>query len=288
MLSLPVHGQDLLASAVLYRTDDVEIRQAARLFLRVRLAASLVFIDNSPEPLGVARSLADSHPQIHYHRPGTNLGYGSAHNIALRAAAAANSRYSLVMNTDIDYPDGTVERMVEFADRRPTASLIAPRIVHPDGELQHVCRLLPRPSNMFLRRFLPGSRWAARADHDYELRWWDHRSVANLPYFQGSFMLLRTSAAAAIGGFDERFFMYGEDIDLTRRLHAQSETLYFPDVTITHQYRRYSKGSWKGTWIGIVNNARYFNKWGWMFDRERDRINERVMQGLSTSGERRV
>ncbi len=94
-------------------------------------------------------------------------------------------------------------------------------------------------------------------------------------------MMLRTALANQLGGFDERFFMYGEDIDLTRRMHAVAETLYVPHVQITHEYRRYSKASLLGTWYGIQNNCRYFNKWGWFFDPDRRRINRSVIARLS-------
>jgi GT2 family glycosyltransferase len=86
---------------------------------------------------------------------------------------------------------------------------------------------------------------------------------------------------SAVDGFDERFFLYGEDIDLTRRIFRIAETLYVPTVQITHQYRRYSNRSLRGTWYGIQNNCRYFNKWGWFFDPERRRINRKVVAQLS-------
>jgi hypothetical protein len=158
--------------------------------------------------------------------------------------------------------------------------MAAPKILYPDGSLQYVCRLLPTPANLFLRRFLPKASWTRKADQRYELRWWAHDRVASIPYFQGSFMLLRTDLCNSIGGFDERFFLYGEDIDLTRRIHQLAETLYVPTACITHEYRRYSNHSLLGTWYGIQNNCRYFNKWGWLWDKERKAINDRVISEL--------
>jgi GT2 family glycosyltransferase len=219
---------------------------------------------------------------VSYHFAGKNLGYGHAHNLALRAANG-RCKYSIVMNTDIQYRPDVVCRLKDFLDRNPQAGLAAPKIRYPDGSLQYVCRLLPTPANMFLRRFLPGTSWALHADWQYELRWWDHNCVANIPYFQGSFMMLRTDLCNSIGGFDERFFLYGEDIDLTRRMHKIAHTLYVPDVHITHEYRRYSNRSLRGTWYGIQNNCRYFNKWGWFFDAERRNVNRKVCTTLKAA-----
>jgi len=274
---LPESEYDVVGSIVLFKTASKEVDQAIRQFLAVPLKTHLCIVDNSPTPL--PRQAYAGSPRISYFFANGNLGYGRAHNIALRASQG-RSRYNLVMNTDITYPPDAVTRLVDFMEANPQAGLAGPKVLYPDGSLQHVCRLLPTPANLFLRRFLPGSKWTDRADAIYELRQWDHESVANIPYFQGSYMMLRTALCNQVGGFDERFFLYGEDIDLTRRIHAIAETLYVPDVRITHQYRRYSNRSLLGTWYGIQNNCRYFNKWGWFFDPDRKRINRKVLATL--------
>jgi GT2 family glycosyltransferase len=277
MIVLPASGYDVVGSVVTYKTDPTELERAIEQFQAIPLKTHLCIIDNSPVP--VRHAPYDS-SKVSYYFANANLGYGRGHNIALRAARG-RTRYSLVMNTDIQYIPDVVSHLKSFMDARPAVGLTAPQIRYPDGSLQYVCRLLPTPKNLFLRRFLPGSQITERADALYELRWWDHQSIANLPYFQGSFMMMRNELCNEVGGFDERFFLYGEDIDLTRRLHKVSETLYVPDVHITHEYRRYSNRSLRGTWIGIQNNCRYFNKWGWFFDAERDAINRKVIAALS-------
>lgn len=277
MKALSGTDYDVVGSIVAFKTNPAELDLAVSQFLAVPLKSHLLIIDNSPRPL----SQADFDPaRVTYHFAGKNLGYGRAHNIALRAAAG-RTRYSLVMNTDIRYSPDAVCSLVDFLDRNPRAGLAAPKICYPDGSLQYVCRLLPTPANLFLRRFFPGAAWTRRTDTLYELRWWDHEQVANLPYFQGSFMMLRTGVCNEIGGFDERFFLYGEDIDLTRRMHRVAETLYVPYVSIVHEYRRYSSRSLLGTWYGIQNNCRYFNKWGWFLDADRRRINRKVVASLT-------
>jgi GT2 family glycosyltransferase len=188
------------------------------------------------------------------------------------------------MNTDVKYETDAVCRLKAYLDANPQAGLAAPQLRYADGSLQYVCRLLPTPANLFLRRFLPRSNLAEKSDFDYELRWWNHEHVANIPYFQGSFLMVRTELCNELGGFDERFFMYGEDIDLCRRMHAIGETAYVPDAKVTHEYRRYSNGNLLGTWYGIQNNCRYFNKWGWLFDRDRRRINRKVVSAIRDSG----
>ena len=275
MIELPGNGYDVVGSIVLFETPRDEVERAIDLFLAVPLRKHLCIIDNSPTP---TRLKFDS-KAVSYYFQETNLGYGRAHNIALRAAQG-RSKYSLVMNTDIHYSKTAVRRLYDYLETNPRAGLAAPKLLYPDGTLQYVCRLLPTPANMFLRRFLPRSKWAEAANQEYELRFWDHQSPANLPYFQGSFLMLRTDLCNRLGGFDERFFMYGEDIDLCRRVYEIAQAVYVPDAEVVHEYRRYSNTTLHGTWIGVLNNVRYFNKWGWFFDKDRAAINSAVKRQL--------
>lgn len=275
MLKLPDRQYDIVGSIVLYKTPDDEVLRAIQQFLAVPLTVHLCIIDNSPTPI----TLHLDYPNVSYYFARSNLGYGRAHNLAIRASSS-RAKYNLIMNTDVLYEPEAVLHLYDYLERHPDAGLAAPQMRYPDGSLQHVCRLLPTPANLFLRRFFPRWRWTKHADDTYELRFWDHRGNANLPYFQGSFLLLRTTLANELGGFDERFFMYGEDIDLCRRFHQVSRTVYVADAQVIHEYRRYSNHSWRGTWIGIQNNARYFNKWGWFADKGRYHINRRVIRQL--------
>jgi GT2 family glycosyltransferase len=110
----------------------------------------------------------------------------------------------------------------------------------------------------------------------FELRDMDMSKVLSVPYLSGCFMLLRRKCLQEVGLFDERFFMYFEDLDLTRRINMRFNTVYYPRTTIIH---RHEKGSYKSVWLlfcGIQSAVRYFNKWGWMWDRDRLRINETI------------
>ena len=78
--------------------------------------------------------------------------------------------------------------------------------------------------------------------------------------------------------FDPRFFMYPEDIDLTRRMHRLGHTVYWPHATIVHAHRAESKRSARMRRIHIVNMMRYFRKWGFFFDSERRHVNRRLMK----------
>lgn len=93
-------------------------------------------------------------------------------------------------------------------------------------------------------------------------------------------MFLRTNILKKVGLFDEKFFMYLEDTDLTRRIHKVAKTIYFPYVHIYHEYGKGSYKNFKLLYYHIDSAIKYFNKWGWFFDKERDFINKTTLKKL--------
>jgi GT2 family glycosyltransferase len=93
-------------------------------------------------------------------------------------------------------------------------------------------------------------------------------------------MFLRAGALKEIGLFDESFFMYPEDIDLTRRMHARYRTVFYPEVQVIHEHAKGSYLNKKLLYIHMVNMIKYFNKWGWFFDRERQKVNKEILSKL--------
>lgn len=259
----------ITASIVTYRTHPLEVERALRLASQSAISRLWV-IDNGSDPR--IRKLCDGTAPSVCYIASDNVGYGTAHNKAIRAAAAEGSRYHIVMNTDILYNPADIAKIAAYMDSDPTIASVQPCIKSDDGSMQYTVRMLPTPMDVFGRRFLP-RKWIRRRDDRYLLKHIDHSRPFNAPYHQGSFMFLRMSSVSRIGGFDERFFLYPEDIDLTRRLHAIGKTMYWPGVEITHSHQAGSYHSLRLLRIHCVNMAKYFNKWGWWTDPLRDLYN---------------
>ncbi|MCM1292157.1 MAG: glycosyltransferase family 2 protein [Bacteroides sp.] len=205
-----------------------------------------------------------------------NAGYGAGHNIAIRRSMEAGAKYHIVMNSDVEFRPEDLQKLVDYMESNDNVGAVQPKIVNPDGSLQYTVRMLPTPLDMILRRFTPSWVMPMRRKK-YELRHLDHDREFDVAYHQGSLMFLRVKALVDVGLFDERFFMYPEDIDLTRRIHRNYLTMYYPAMTVVHDHRASSYHNYRMMWVHIVNMIRYFNKWGWFFDPERRRINRGLM-----------
>ena len=265
---------DLTVSIVAYNNNSDHLRAAIESALKSKLNTKLYLIDNSPHDQ--LKALAQ-YPGCEYIFNNRNLGFGKAHNIAMQKALS-ESKYHLVLNPDIYFEEGVLEKIFEYMELNADVGQIMPKVLYPTGEVQRLCKLLPSPADLFLRRFFPWVKGASKRNRKYELAESGYNRIMNIPYLSGCFMFLRTSVLGETGFFDDRIFMYIEDADLTRRIHLRYKTLFFPSV---HVYHHYNKGSYKNLKLMLYNihgAIVYFSKWGWIFDSERKRINRQVIR----------
>ena len=274
---------DVTASIVTYKTDRKELTGAIRCCLDSGLRVELVVVDNSPteEISPVCRSLG-----VKYIRSGSNIGFGAAHNIAIHNSS--RSKYHLILNPDVQFRCDVLPELCAFMEMNEKVGLVMPRVLYPDGSSQHLCKRLPSPVDILAKRFFsraPLTLFKVRLAA-FELCDSQSECVLSVPYLSGCFMLLRKKVIEDVGLFDERFFMYFEDLDLTRRIHQRYETVYYPWKSIIH---RHEMGSYKSTKLllsGLRSAVRYFNKWGWIWDRERSIMNGAIgpVEGLQLPG----
>ena len=244
----------LNASIVLYHPDWQQVTDLTEVILQSDYVDCVYWIDNSP----TQHTFESLDSRIKYRHNPYNMGYGAAHNIAIRESIYHDVPFHLVINPDIILTREALDAMLQFIAQHPEVGSLMPRVTYPDGQIQRLCKLLPTPLDVFGRRFLP-AQWMQRRNQTYEMHASGYDRIMNVPYLSGCFMLLRTQAVQQARLFDERFFMYPEDMDLTRRIHRDYLTVFFPHATIIHNHEKASYKSLKMLWIHMVNMCRYFN-----------------------------
>lgn len=269
----------LTISIVLFKNGP-EVHKVIDSCMRSALDIHLYLIDNSPTD-GLRHALNDVLQKEHvtYIFNNKNLGYGAGHNVAIRQCLQ-HSDYHLVLNPDVTFEPGTLEKLYDFAQKNVSIGMIIPKVIYPNGQLQYVCKLLPTPADLLFRRFLPAA-WSIKRREKYELRMSGYNKQFEAPYIHGCCMFIRTEVLKIIGLFDERFFMYPEDIDLSRRIRKVSKVVFYPGVQITHTHNKGSYKSIRLFFIHFINMVRYFNKWGWVWDKERKQVNTITLQQFS-------
>lgn len=265
----------LTASLVLYHNSIKDVNAVINCVLNSPID-KLYIIDNSRnDAFRILERRSDRIRYIH----NENIGYGGAHNIAIREAIEDGAKFHIVVNPDIYFEDGTVETLAEYMDYNDSVGWVMPRVVYPNGDIQYLCKPIPTPIDLIFRRFIP-KQWFKSYRDKFELRGFGYDRELNVPFLSGCFMFLRISALLDVGLFDERFFMYGEDIDLSRRMHSKYKTMFYPKATIVHAHMAGSYKNRKMLFIHIKNIVRYFNKWGWLIDKERRCVNKALFQNI--------
>ncbi len=188
-------------------------------------------VDNASVDGSAPMVLADF-PGVNLVWNSSNAGYSRACNQGIRATCEP---VVMVLNSDTTLSRDTVSSLVACLDRNPAAGVVAPLLRNTDGSLQYSCRGFPSVKTAFAHAFLG----LFKADNVHSARYkkmaWDHAEECEVPWVSGAFMAIRREAFDEIGGFDEGYFMYVEDVDLCWRMwRAGRSVVYLPDGEVCH------------------------------------------------------
>jgi N-acetylglucosaminyl-diphospho-decaprenol L-rhamnosyltransferase len=162
-----------------------------------------------------------------------NLGLAAGWNAGM---AAASGRYFLILNSDAWMTDGSLERLVAFADARPDAAVVGPRLLNTDGTLQRSVRGVPTlwrlaTEYLFLRKLAPRSRLL----NAFYAGGFDHDQVRDVEVVMGACMLVRREAVEQVGPLDEAFFLFSEETDWCWRFRQGGwKVVFFPGAECVH------------------------------------------------------
>jgi len=267
---------EVTGSIVVYKSNLIVLQKSIESFLNTALKVKLYIIDNSPTN-EVEKICTDN--RIEYIHTNKNVGFGAGHNIAIQK----NNNQSfchLILNPDVYFDSGVIEKLVDYLKENPEVGVVAPKIFYPDGRIQYSCRLVPSFFHLFIRRnyflrlFLRKKIWYNN------LAFSEYNQIMETPFLLGCFLLVRNEVFNKVGFFDERFFMYMEDLDFTRRVLKFYKVVFNPSVSISHIYERRSSKHLKTFFIHLKSMIKYFNKWGWIRDKKRKLINNSILSKI--------
>lgn len=198
------------------------------------------------------------YPQVNLIALSENRGFGAAHNQVL---PLLTSEYHVILNPDITFPDDVITALCDYLNTNEQAVLATPLILNTDGTPQAVPRVLPKHRYMFAGQLERFGGVFRRWRDAYTRRTETFTEPTEIAFCTGCFMLWRTEVLKKLGGFDERFFMYLEDADLSRRGTMYGKLMLLPQVTVTHAWEKASGKSGHFLKIHLQSMHRYFAKW---------------------------
>ncbi|MEG0803583.1 MAG: glycosyltransferase family 2 protein [Pygmaiobacter sp.] len=187
----------------------------------------------------------------------TNIGFGSGHNTVL---GRLSSEYHVVLNPDITVDSDVLAQLCRYLDAHPDVVMVTPQLRFPDGSAQNVAKRQPTFLALLARQLHLGI--LKKYEDHYLMLDEDLSMEQDVQFCSGCFFVMRTAVFQAIGGFDENYFMYVEDADLTRKALQQGRVVYQPACYVYHAWHRTTKRSAKHFWMQVHSMGRYFKKWG--------------------------
>jgi GT2 family glycosyltransferase len=168
-----------------------------------------------------------------------NLGYGAAVN---RAAKEAEGKYLFILNPDTELAPASLETLHKYAESNPDVGLVSPSLRYPDGRVQLSARKFPRRRDFLLGRGSPFFKYGLTGEKEAGYITVNGDKPVNVPAVSATALLVRSELFRRIGGCDERFFLYLEDLDLCRNVrNMKFEIVLLPSVTVFHSWRESSR-----------------------------------------------
>lgn len=241
------------ASIVLYHSIEEEVVSVISLLERVENISRIYLIDNGGS--GFAANLTSCDKQIIYIKAAGNIGYGAGHNIALRQVKKEGSDLHIVMNSDINFSPDELDSFLDSLGKLNFFLIAGPNIINPSDSALSYFKRTPRLFDM-VKRFVNPKKYR------YNLQ--IENIEANLfhcPYLSGAFIVFNITELHQLGYFDERFFMYPEDIDISLRAFLLGGAVGCLDYHVSHDHRAESKKSFKLLVIHLYNMLKFYWKW---------------------------
>ncbi|MDO8648562.1 MAG: glycosyltransferase family 2 protein [Candidatus Peregrinibacteria bacterium] len=250
-----------------YRTPKEAVR-CVQALLKQTIAdrISIIVVDNHSEDdsIGTLRNRLSHFPNVRILESRENVGYARGNAVAI---AQATGEYLLIINPDNELSPASVAAMIERLRRDSTIGIVAPKLVHDDGSVRSSARSFPSLFDVLIKRSPLQSLFPRKMERYLHARALPNRE-REVDWVVGTCMLMERSLYKHLGGFDERFFLFFEDMDLCRRCRkAGKRVVYFPEAVALDRKHRLSEGgplSLITKRVGrahIASAMRYFWKW---------------------------
>lgn len=254
----------LTATIVAYN-DYGDIKAAVKsleLYTDKNIDKKIYIVDNgvsvsNPNEVEDFLRFLEQYDDVEYYDAGENLGFGKGHNYVL---SMLESEYHAIINPDIIFKQDVFKTVLEYMDNNSDVGMCIPNITDQNGNRLAVYRKEPTIFDMFIRMFC--KRIFKKRVAKHTLQDMDYSKPFQVPFGQGSFLVIRTQLFKKLNGFDDRFFLYMEDADLCKRVNQCSKLMYLPDATIIHNWKQGSHRNKTLFKYHLRSMRLYFKKWG--------------------------
>ena len=243
---------------VTYNNKDNITAALRSVFEHTKETELQVYIFDNASSDGTPDIAEKEFPEAKVIRSSKNIGFGAGHNAVIDML---RSDYHFIVNPDILLTRDTVSEMCAFLRDEPDIVMAVPKFVYENGEEQFTPKLTPKLRYMLGGRFEKFGGIFRKWRREYTLADKNITQVTDVDFCSGCFIAVKTDIFKKVGGFDERYFLYSEDADLTRMAQKYGRTVYAPQFSVVHLWERAYMKSLKYFFIQLSSMFKYFWKW---------------------------
>lgn len=242
------------ATIVIYNEKADVLCRTIEDYLKIDLNKELIIVDNSPDDR--LQQVCEKYDGVRYMFNNKNIGFGSGHNLGF-SNLHVETDYHFILNPDVYFNATDIKEFVLWMSSNRDISLAVPRVYYPDERLQHTIRNIPTPITLVKRRLNINGIFDKFVKKD-EFNGVEFREVTEIPFAHGCFFIFPAKVFKQLNGFDERFFMYMEDVDICMRAKQFGKVVINPNYKIYHEYAKESSKSLKLLSWHIVSAFKFF------------------------------
>lgn len=237
------------ASIVIYNENKDILGKVINSFISIKnTEKELIIVDNSP--VEKLKSFCGNFARVRYIYNGQNLGFGTGHNLAFKSLKE-KSDIHMILNPDIYFDSEEIFDFLKWFNSEKEISLSTTKVCYPNGTFQNIVRDIPSILSLLKRKLKISSGEINIEDN----------TVGEIPFAHGCFMIFKSDIFEKLNGFDERFFMYMEDIDIFIRAKKYGKTVINTKYRIYHEYRKSSAKNFKLMYIHLLSALKFFLKY---------------------------
>jgi GT2 family glycosyltransferase len=243
-----IKNMNITASIVIYNEKKETLEKVIESFFAIKYNKELIIVDNSPK--NELKFFCESFTHVKYIFNGGNIGFGAGHNLAFKNKSK-ESDIHIILNPDIYFDGSDISDFLKSFYEEKEISLATTKVCYPEGKVQNIVRNIPSSLDLIKRKLKLSS-----GEINVE-----NNAISEIPFAHGCFLVFKTGIFEEIGGFDERFFMYMEDIDIFIRAKKYGKTVIDTNFLIYHEYRKGSSKSFTLLKYHIMSAINFFYKY---------------------------
>ena len=265
-----MEGIKITGCLVLFNNSSAEVQELLSSVELVENLFKLYVIDNSAcKRLEI---LCQSYPFIQYIASEKNLGFGKAHNIGLDLSQLAKANFHFIINPDIAFKTDVINILISNSREYENIGLIAPKVLNSDGSIQRLVKKIPSLLELTLSK-VPIGRVSKYFKDKIELNGkYNYDKNIHAPFLSGCFLVC-TEIVLNKYRFDNRYWMYFEDLDFSRTIALEHNNYIITEAAVVHGYRSEHKKKFILLRALINSYFKYFVKYGLIFDVKRRKLN---------------